>query len=304
VVSLTLTDPGLPGRLRLPEGDPRRSPMRVSNPLSAEHSELRTTLLGSLLDAARHNLARGAERVALFESSRVYIAEGRSVAGGELGGEFSGERPPPAFEPHCVGALAVGPLAPPGWGGTERPVDFFSLKAVLEALGAQLGAELRFDPHVEPSLHPGPAARVTVGGADAGWLGELHPLVCRVWDLESAAGFQIELGELIAASSYGREQYEDVTTHPAVHEDLAIVVAEQIPAARVREAVLSGGGELLHSATVFDLYRGEQVGEGHKSLALRLEFRAPDRTLTDDEVAERRAAITEALSAIGGSLRE
>ena len=123
-------------------------------------------------------------------------------------------------------------------------------------------------------------------------------------DLEAATAFQIHLAELVAGSSFGFEHYEDVTTYPAVHQDLAIVVGEDVPAARVREAVLAGGGELLRSATVFDLYRGEQVGAGRKSLALRLEFRAGDRTLTDAEVAERREAIKAALTEIGGSLRE
>jgi len=304
VVSLSLADPGLPGRLRLPAGDLRREPIRVSNPLSLEHSELRTTLLGSLLDAARFNLARGAERVALFESGRTYLARGASQAGGVLGGEFAGERSPPAFEPHCIAALATGPLATPSWGASDRPTDFFALKGVLEALTDQLGTSVEFAPEAHPFLHPGRAAGVQLGGLAAGWLGEVHPLVCRAWDLEAAAGFQIHLAELVAGSSYGREQYEDVTTYPAVREDLAIVVAEDVPAARVREAVLAGGGELLRSATVFDLYRGEQVGAGRKSLALRLEFRAGDRTLTDAEVAQRREAIKSALAEIGGSLRE
>jgi phenylalanyl-tRNA synthetase beta chain len=304
VVSLSLSDPGLPGRLRLPESDPRRAPIRVSNPLSLEHSELRTTLLGSLLDAARYNLARGAERVALFESGRTYLAQGTSQAGGVLGGEFAGERRPPAFEPHCIAALAVGPLAAPSWGETERPTDFFTLKGVLEALAAQLGAFVEFEPEQHPFLRPGRAAGVLVGGLEAGWLGEVHPLVCREWDLEAATAFQIHLAELVAGSSFGVEQYEDVTTYPAVHQDLAIVVGEDVPASRVRKAVLAGGGDLLRSATVFDLYRGEQVGVGRKSLALRLEFRAGDRTLTDAEVAERREAIKAALTEIGGSLRE
>jgi phenylalanyl-tRNA synthetase beta chain len=114
----------------------------------------------------------------------------------------------------------------------------------------------------------------------------------------------VRLAELLAASPIGGEQYEDVTTYPSVHQDLAIVVADELPASRVRDAMLSGGGELLRSATVFDLYRGEQVGEGRKSLAFRLEFRAPDRTLTDAEVAERREAIKRALGEIGGTLRE
>jgi phenylalanyl-tRNA synthetase beta chain len=265
-----------------------------------------------LLDAARYNLAHGAERVALFESGRAYLAEGASSVGGVLGGEFAGEREPPAFEPHCVGALAVGGLRPPSWGdpaasgggGAPEAVGFFALKGALEALAAQLGAEILFEPEPQPFLHPGRAARVRLGGVEAGWLGEVHPLVCREWDLEAAVGFQVGLAELVAASPVGREHYEDVTTYPSVRQDLAVVVDEDVPAARVRETVLAGGGELLRSATVFDLYRGEQVGEGRKSLAIGLEFRAPDRTLTDEEVAERRAAITEALAGIGGSLRE
>jgi phenylalanyl-tRNA synthetase beta chain len=108
----------------------------------------------------------------------------------------------------------------------------------------------------------------------------------------------------VAASDAGREQYEDVISYPAVREDIAVVVAEDVPAAAVRLAVLEGGGELLRSAEVFDLYRGEQVGEGKKSLALRLLFRAGDRTLTDEEVAQRREAIRDALDGIGGTLRE
>jgi phenylalanyl-tRNA synthetase beta chain len=304
VVTLSLVDPGMPERLRLASPDVRSAPIRVSNPLSVEHSELRTTLLGSLLDAVRHNVARGAARVALFESGRVYLSRGSSHAGGVLGGEFAGERPPPAFEPHCVAALATGPLYPASWGTDDRPADFFALKGVLEALARQLNALFALEPAEEPFLHPGRAARVLVDGADAGWLGEVHPLVCREWGLEQATAFQVELAELAAAASLGSEQYEDVTTYPAVHEDLAIVVDEVVAAARVREAVLSGGGELLHSAEVFDLYRGEQVGEGRKSLALRLEFRAPDRTLTDEEVAQRREAIKAALGEIGGTLRE
>jgi phenylalanyl-tRNA synthetase beta chain len=303
VVTLSLTDPGMPRRLRLGEGDPGGETIGVSNPLSQEHSRLRTTLLGSLLDAARYNLARGAERVALFESGRACLREGRSEAGGVLGGEFSGERPAPAFEPSRLAAVAVGALTPPGWRDKAPVADFFAVKGALEALALQLGAELAFEPRPLPFLHPGRAARVTAGGLDAGWLGEVHPLVCREWDLESATAFELGLAELVAASSYGREQYEDVTTYPAVYQDLAIVVDEDAPASRVRDAILAGGGELLREARVFDLYRGEQVGEGRKSLAVRLEFRSPDRTLTDEEVAERRGAITEALEGIGGTLR-
>jgi phenylalanyl-tRNA synthetase beta chain len=307
VVNLSLTDPGMPTRLRLAGEDARAAPIRVSNPLSLDHSQLRTTLLGSLLDAVRYNLAHGAERVALYESGRAYLRRdggGGDAEAGVLGGDFAGRRPPPSHEPQRICCLAVGPLGPPNWRDGGGAADFYTLKGALEALATQLGAELGVQPGGEPFLHPGRAAKVSFGGAEAGWLGELHPLVCRQWDLEAAAGFEIELGALAAAASLGREQYEDVTSFPAVHQDLAVVVDEEVPAEQVREAVLGGGGELLRSAAVFDLYRGQQVGEGRKSLALRLSFRAPDRTLTDQEVAGLRERIRAKLAELGGSLRE
>jgi phenylalanyl-tRNA synthetase beta chain len=304
LVTLSLTDPGMPARLRLGDGDPRAATIRVSNPLSIDHSALRTTLIGSLLDAARYNRAHGAERVALFECGRAYLREGGSQGGGVLGGEFAGERPAPTYEPQRIACLASGPLAEPGWRDPARGSDFFAIKGTLEALAAQLGAVIEVEAAQEPFLHPGRAGWILVGGEPAGWIGELHPLVCRAWDLDATAGFEVDLAPLAAASPYGREQYEDVISYPAVHQDVAVVVPAEVEAARVREAVLAGGGELLRSARVFDLYTGEQLGEDRKSLALRLEFRAADRTLTDEEVAGLRERITESVAEIGGSLRE
>ena len=312
LTTLSLTDPGTPSRLRIAEADVRAAPIRVSNPLSVEHSELRTTLLGSLLDAARFNLAHGAERVALFESGRAYLAEGEPRGEGTLAGVFPGDRPAPAYEPHRIAALAVGSVRAPSWrdpaagreAGDSGGAGFYAIKGVAEALARQLGTEVAVAAGGQPFLHPGRAATLLVDGRAAGWIGELHPLVARAWDIDAAAAFEIDLAAIVAASSHGREHYEDVISYPAVHEDIAVVVADDADAEGVRAAVLDGGGELLRSAEVFDVYRGEQVGEGRKSLALRLEFRAADRTLTDEEVAERRTAITESLARIGGSLRE
>ena len=198
-----------------------------------------------------------------------------------------GEQPAPFAEPHRFAALAVGPLAERSWRGGGEPADFFALKGVLEALGRQLGVELDFAPAEEPFLHPGRSAAVSIAGAPAGWLGEVHPLVCRTWDLEAAVAFELDAAPLLAAATVGEETYEDVTTFPAVYQDLAVVVPAATPASEVRAAILAGGGELLRAAEVFDLYEGEQLGEDRKSLALSLEFRAPDRTLTDEEVAAR-----------------
>jgi len=313
VVGWSFTDPGQPGRLRIPADDPRSDPIVLSNPLSEDQSVMRTTLLGSLLDIAQSNLARGTDAVALFESARVYLPPpptGLKVEiydalrpAGPLCGEFPGERAAPDWEPHRVGCLAAGPLAARSWRGDAPPADFFALKGALEALARQLGAELAFEAEEEPFLHPGRAARVTLGDQPVGWLGELHPLVCRGWDIESAVAFEVDLAALVASAAAGEETYEDVTTFPAVYQDLAIVVPDGVAAVELHEAVLAAGGELLRAADVFDLYEGEQVGEGHKSLAMRLEFRAPDRTLTDEEVAAQRTAIEAELAKIGGSLR-
>jgi phenylalanyl-tRNA synthetase beta chain len=145
---------------------------------------------------------------------------------------------------------------------------------------------------------------VAAGQTDIGWVGELHPLVARAWDLAGpVAAFELDLDVIAELAAARSEVYADVTSFPAVLQDIAVVVAEDVPAAAVDEAVRAGGGDLLARVAIFDLYRGEQAGEGNKSLALRLEFRAPDRTLTDEEVAERRAAIERALAEIGGRLR-
>ncbi len=302
VVGWSFTDAGETERLRIAADDPRAAGAAISNPLSEEQSTMRTTLLGSLLDVARRNLAHGADRVALFESGRVYHA-GNAPAGSPLAGGFAGEQPAPFAEPHRIGCLAVGPLAPKSWRGGGGAADFFALKGVLEGLAARLGAELGFEPATEPFLHPGRAARLSAGGEEAGWIGELHPLVCRAWDLEAAVGFEADLAALAAAATAGEELFEDLTSFPSVRQDLAVVVPEEVSAGQLREVVLTGGGELLRSAEVFDLYSGEQVGEGRKSLALRLEFGAADRTLTDEEVAAWRESIGAELDRIGGSLR-
>ncbi|HEX4669866.1 MAG TPA: phenylalanine--tRNA ligase subunit beta [Solirubrobacterales bacterium] len=303
IVGWSFTDPGETERLRIPAGDPRSDTILLANPLSEDQSAMRTTLLGSLLDVASRNLARDAESVALFESGQVYLRLD-AVGDGPLAGVFSGEQPAPFAEPHRLACLAVGPLVEKSWRGGGEPADFFALKAALEALAAQLGVTLSFAAAPEPFLHPGRSAAVEIAGAPVGWIGEIHPLVSREWDVEAAVGFEIASAALFAAATVGEEVYEDVTTFPAAHQDLAVVVPVEVTAAAVRDAVLAGGGELLRSARVFDLYEGDQIGEGRVSLALRLEFRAADRTLTDDEVASLRDAIKAKLEQIGGSLRE
>ncbi len=314
VVGWSFTDPGEAARLRIPLDDLRSAAVVLSNPLSEEQSAMRTMVLCSLLDVAARNVSRGAQRLALFEAGSVYLLEGPAgeAAAEDLGvgrvdplaGVFPGQRPAPVAEPRRIAALAVGPLVARSWRGGGEPADFFALKGVLEALAGQLGTEFVFEAAVEPFLHPGRSAAVEVDGVAAGWIGEVHPLVCRAWDLDAAVGFEIDLAPLLGAAGAGEESYEDFTTFPAVYQDLAVVVPSELAATELRRTILAAGGELLRSAEVFDLFEGEQLGAGHKSLALNLEFQAPDRTLTDEEVGAAREAIKAALVQIGGALRE
>jgi phenylalanyl-tRNA synthetase beta chain len=172
---------------------------------------------------------------------------------------------------------------------------------VLEAAGLDWRAE----EGGPPFLHPGRAASIVAAGEqEIGWLGELHPLVARDWDLPGpVAAFELDIDAVVELVEGGPHTFSDVASFPAVLQDIAVTVPEELSAAAVVEAVRAGGGRLLERVEIFDLYRGEQVGEGHKSLALRLEFRAPDRTLTDDEVTEHRAAIERELAQVGGRLR-
>ncbi len=304
IVTWRFVPADLSERLGLEPGDERRPMVATHNPISTEHVGLRTTLLGGLLDAARHNLARDVERVALFESGRVYLPVPAPAEGGVLAGAFPGGMPPPALEPHRLGALVVGPLAPGGWRGEPQPAGFAEAKGVLETLCRHLEVAVATVPASEPFLHPGRAARVELAGEAIGWLGEVHPLVAGRWDLPAAVAFEVNLAPLADAAGVGDERYEDLTTYPPLFEDVAAVVPETVPAAELRAAVMAAGGELLRAATPFDVYTGDAIGEGRKSIALRLEFRAADRTLTDTEVASIREAIREAITALGGGLRE
>jgi phenylalanyl-tRNA synthetase beta chain len=294
-ISYSFTSPEAVARLRL-EDQPL---LRVDNPLSEELSVMRPLLLAGLLDAARHNAAHGRAGVRLFESAHVYLPADSP----DVPDDVSPRGATPADEPEHIAAL-VTQAAPGGWRTAPRAADFHALKGLLEAVLGAARINWRAEPQAHPFLHPGRAATVrAAGGRELGWIGDLHPLVVRAWELDgAAAAFEIDFGA-VAELTPRTSAYRDVTTFPGVLQDIAVMVPEDVPAADVEAAVRTGGGELLDRLAVFDLYHGEQVGEGRKSLALRLEFRAPDRTLTDEEVAERRAAIEHELAGIGGRLR-
>jgi phenylalanyl-tRNA synthetase beta chain len=153
-----------------------------------------------------------------------------------------------------------------------------------------------------PYLIPGRSAELTVDGQSVGYLGELHPLVAKAFDMSGATAAEFDI-DALARSLPEAATYEPISSFPPAREDIAVVVPRDVPAEDILNVVREAAGDLLVDARVFDVYEGEQVGEGKKSLAIRLTYSAPDRTLTDDETATARAAITEKLAKVGGSLR-
>jgi phenylalanyl-tRNA synthetase beta chain len=285
IVGWSFVGPGLAERLRLPE----QPAVELENPLSIDQSRLRTTLLGSLLDTAAHNHARGITTIRLFEAGAVYFPRP--------------DRQLPD-EPYHLAALLAGPVRRETWRDPgPREADFFAAKGVLQGLFDKLHLPWSVEPASQPFLHPGRAAKVRARGAEVGWLGEIHPLVAAEWDLDrTIAGFELDVDAL---GEPGTEIYEDVTSFPAVHEDLAVVVPDSVAAADVLDVALEAGAPLLTEAEVFDVYRDpERIGAGKVSLAIRLTYRAADRTLRDEEVAERRRAMVEAIERrLEGSIR-
>jgi len=244
--------------------DPDPNALRLPDPMSGDQAVLRTTLLDGLVAAARVNVDAGNTPIALFELARVYLP-----TGGRL-----------PDEPWRVAGIVEG--------------GFFAAKAAVEVLHDALHLDLRVRRTLRPFLHPGKAAET-----DAGWLGELHPAL-----LEGAWGvFELDLATLTAPVP-DRILYDDVITFPALNQDVAVVVDEEVEAAALVDVVLESGAPEVRRARVFDVYRGEQVGEGKKSVAIHLAFQAPDRTLSDEDAAAVRDRIVAALSSrFGATLR-
>jgi phenylalanyl-tRNA synthetase beta chain len=297
VIAWSMTSPETLTKLRLGE----LPALRLANAMSEDLSVMRPLLLPGLLDAARYNAARGRADIALFESAHVYRPST------PLQGDVDPTKSPagafPSGERHHLGGLLTGRGAP-GWRTPAPPVDFFRAKGLVEAVLTSAGVEWWAEPGERPFLHPGRSASVIAASDQRklGWIGELHPLVAREWDLEHAAAFELDL-ELLAELAPGPAQFVPVSAFPPIIQDIAVVVPEDVAAGEVEMAIADGGGELLARVQLFDVYRGEQVGAENKSLAIRLEFQAPDRTLTDDEVAGVRALIEDRLAELGGRLR-
>jgi phenylalanyl-tRNA synthetase beta chain len=288
-VNFSFTGEELLDKLRLPADDPRRSALRIRNPLGGE-AVLRSFLLPSLLENLVLNESRGSREEKFFEIARVF----RPQAGAAL-----------PVEVRTVALVSAGDRLPAWWGTKGERVDFYDLRGIVEALAKMVGVSLAFRAGADiPYLHPGQQAEVVLGGDAVGSIGALHPEVVRNFDLRTVpVAMEIDLDRLDRdRNPQGR--YSPLPRYPAVFRDMAVVVPERMRAAEVEGAIRRAGGALVEAVRPFDVYRGEPVPEGKKSLAFSIQYRAVDRTLTDEEVATIHGKILEAVERdLGGVLR-
>ena len=274
------------------EGTAGGRPVTVTNPLATQHSVLRQSLIGSLVEVISTNARLGRPDVAIFEVGKGYGAteDGDST-----------------HEWWRLGIALTGAAELPAWNRPSRTYDLADAKGVIDLVARRLGLPIPTYAAVtdDPRMHPGRAARVRAGTDLAGRVGELHPALVEELDLRTE---RVLVGELaIAGLSGGQPTVPRAVTparYPAVDRDLAVIVDEAVPAADVEAAIRRHGGQLLRSIRLFDIYRGRPLTDDEKSLAYRLAFQADDRTLVETEVDATIGAVTTGLAAdVGGRLR-
>ncbi|MCW2925837.1 MAG: Phenylalanyl-tRNA synthetase beta chain [Thermoleophilia bacterium] len=296
VVTYGLVAPGTGESL----GNHEETLVRLANPMTVDHAELRTGLFPAHLEVARRNIAAGAPDVAVFEVGRTYYAAEPGTTGDDGLPRFSNER-------DVLGVLATGSLGSGRWDLDGIPADFPAIAGLVHSLLAATGVEAQLEPipNAPDWVHPGQAATVrAVGGGVLGWVATLHPRYAAGLGVEAdAVAAHLDLHAIDAARTLV-PRFAPFSEFPPIVEDIALVLSDGVAGGEVLRAARAAGGALLESVEVFDRYVGAPIPDGHHSLALRLVFRAADRTLTDAETAEVRGEVVEQLvGEFGAELR-
>ncbi|WP_297528406.1 phenylalanine--tRNA ligase subunit beta [Thiohalobacter sp.] len=268
--------------------DPDHTPVALANPISSEMAVMRSSLWPGLAGVLRHNLNRQQERVRIFESGLNFISQDNEIK--QIG---------------YLGVMACGSRCPEQWGVPSEPIDFHDVKGDVEALLALTGraADFEFRPDRHPALHPGRCARILEDGRPVGWIGSLHPALAGRLDLP--ANTQLAEIELAALESARPARFAPISRFPALRRDLAVVVDATVPWGEIRRVVSEAGGETLKETRLFDVYMGQGVEKGRKSIALGLILQDSSRTLTDQDIESVVSRVTAALrEQLGASLRE
>jgi phenylalanyl-tRNA synthetase beta chain len=298
-------------RMMIDADDPRTPSVRIANPVSEAEPYLRATLLPGLFEALARNVGRGLHDVAVFETGPVFRHRADAGRAPVLP---AGVRPTPAelaaldaslpAQPRRVAAVLCGDRCRPGWWGPARPASWSDAVAAARLLTDALGLEVIVAADRHAPFHPGRCAVLRLGAELLGHAGELHPRVVEAWGLPPrTAAMEVSLDVLVAAA-VDLVPAPTVSAYPPATIDIALAVANTVPAAAVEAALRAGTGELLEALRLFDVYVGEPLAAGEKSLAFSLRLRASDRTLTADEVnAVRDAAVETAVRDCGARLR-
>ncbi|MFW6030883.1 MAG: glycosyl hydrolase 2 galactose-binding domain-containing protein, partial [Halanaerobiales bacterium] len=267
-------------RANLNEDNKLRNTVEINNPVTEEHTIMRTTLLPSLLENISLNVNRGVENINIFELNTVFSPQKDS--------KLPEERKKLTFAVMKNNLNDKWDLKAPG---------FFYLKGIIQDYCDQLGIkDLEFTAGNFSTLHPGRTAEIKINGEFSGYLGELHPDVQENYEIEERVTVcELDFADIVEAASSNRE-YHPLPKYPALSRDIALVVEEEVTSKEIKDIILEVGSEIIESIELFDLYQGEQLEEGDKSLAYSIKYRVSDKTLTDDEVNEVQSEIEEKLN--------
>jgi phenylalanyl-tRNA synthetase beta chain len=319
VLTYPFVSPDVANAFGLPTDDERRYAVRIVNPLSDEAPLMRTSILATLVEALRRNVSRGRKDVGLFELGVVTLPGAQATHTAPVPGIdrrpddetiAAIERAVPP-QPRHVAAVIAGDAERAGWWGPGRPASWEDGVESVLAIGKALAVPLVVSPVTDHApWHPGRCALISLMGQGAdvgalvGYAGELHPKTIAALDLPPrTVAFELDVDVLSEASALAT-RYHEISTYPVAFTDVALVVDAAVTAAEVERALRGGAGDDLEEVLLFDVYSGEQIGDGKASLAYRLTFRAPDRTLTTEEVNEfRDAAVRAAARAVGAVQR-
>lgn len=266
-------------------------PIRLALPMSEERSQLRLSLVPHLLEAASYNNARKIENVALYEIGSVFLPAGQDEQ--------------PKEEQHLAGVMTGLVLNHP-WQGEKKAVDFYVVKGVLEGLFDVLGVteKISYAAAKRADLHPGRTASILLDGEEIGYIGQVHPEMQKQLDVKETYVFELSLAALFGAD-VAEVSYESIPRFPSMTRDMALVVKADVLAGDVHRTIVEAGGELLKEVALFDLYQGEKMEAGKKSLAFSLRYYNPERTLTDEEVTEAHSRVLQAVEeTFGAELRK
>ncbi|GAA3910994.1 phenylalanine--tRNA ligase subunit beta [Litoribacillus peritrichatus] len=259
--------------------DPEIEPKALANPISADMAVMRTSLIPGLAKALQYNANRQQSRIRLFETGQVFIPKGDELQ-----------------QIDRIAGVVYGARAPESWHGVKESVDFFDLKGDVEALLGLTGAldTMEFIATQEhAALHPGQSAKVVKDGHLVGYIGAIHPNIEKLADLPGAVfAFELELGLILQGKV---PEFKEVSKFPEVRRDLAILVEESVNVSKIKECIEQNSGEFMNSVSIFDVYQGKGIDDGHKSIALGLTWQHPERTLNDEEVNQEINAVVTAL---------